>query len=148
MWLVSVANPPRPSHSMAAKSRDRLYGSSVRIAAERAVEARREADKLACEAGPKRMLAFKGPAQPALTPCQLSGCIHLGQLASKHRDRGQEIAASVSQVSRNDRVGRVGDIEDTRPLFLVLDVGVEKLNPLTQVPDERLQFHHGAGMVQ
>lgn len=57
------------------------------------------------------MLAFKGPAQPALTPCQLSGCIHLGQLASKHRDRGQEIAASVSQVSRNDRVGRVGDIE-------------------------------------
>ena len=35
----------------------------VRIAAERAAEARREADKLACDAWTKRMLAFKGPAQ-------------------------------------------------------------------------------------
>jgi len=38
-----------------------------RIAAERAAEARREADKLACDAWTKRMLAFKGPAQPSLT---------------------------------------------------------------------------------
>jgi hypothetical protein len=34
---------------MGTKFRDRLYGTSVRIAAERAAEARREADKLACE---------------------------------------------------------------------------------------------------
>ncbi len=47
---------------MGTKSRDRLYGSSVRIAAARAAEARRQADKLACEAWTKRMLAFKGPA--------------------------------------------------------------------------------------
>src|SRR5215471_16050251 len=52
---------------MGTKSRDRLYGTSVRIAAERAAEARREADKLACEAWTKRMLAFKGPAQPSPT---------------------------------------------------------------------------------
>ena len=52
---------------MGTKSRDRLYGSSVRIAAERAAEARREADNLACEAWTKRMLAFKGPAQPSPT---------------------------------------------------------------------------------
>ena len=39
----------------------------VRIAAERAAEARREADKLACDAWTKRMLAFKGPAQPSPT---------------------------------------------------------------------------------
>jgi len=33
--------------------------------AERAAEARREADKIACDAWTKRMLAFKGPAQPS-----------------------------------------------------------------------------------
>jgi hypothetical protein len=47
---------------MGTKSRDRLYGTSVRIAAARAAEARREADKLACEAWNKRMLGFQGPA--------------------------------------------------------------------------------------
>ena len=52
---------------MGTKSRDRLYGTSVRVAAERAAEARREADKLACDVWNKRMLAFKGPAQPSPT---------------------------------------------------------------------------------
>jgi hypothetical protein len=47
---------------MGTKSRDRLYGTSVRMAAKRAAEARKEADKLACD---KRTLAFKGPAQPS-----------------------------------------------------------------------------------
>jgi hypothetical protein len=50
---------------MGTKSRGRLYSTSVRMAAERAAEARREADKLASEAWTKRMLAFKGPAQPS-----------------------------------------------------------------------------------
>ena len=62
-------NPALPvafSLVMGTKSRDRLYGTSVRIAAKRAAEARREADKLAYEAWTKRMLAFKGPAQPSL----------------------------------------------------------------------------------
>jgi hypothetical protein len=49
------------------KSRDRLHGSSVRMAAERASSARNEADKLACDAWNKRMLGFKGPAQPSPT---------------------------------------------------------------------------------
>ena len=53
--------------AMDTKSRNRLYGTSVRIAAERAAEARREADRLACDAWNKRMLAFKGPAQPSPT---------------------------------------------------------------------------------
>jgi len=52
---------------MGTKSRDRLYGTSVRMAAERAAEARRGADKLACDAWNKRMLAFQGPAQPSPT---------------------------------------------------------------------------------
>ena len=45
----------------------KFYGTSVHMAAERAAEARREADKLACEAWTKRMLAFQGPAQPSPT---------------------------------------------------------------------------------
>lgn len=50
---------------MGTKSRNRLYGSSVRMAAQRAAEARKAADRLACDAWNKRMLAFKGPAQPS-----------------------------------------------------------------------------------
>ena len=50
---------------MGSKSRETIYGSSVRAAAERAAEARKQADPLACEAWNKRMLAFQGPAQPS-----------------------------------------------------------------------------------
>jgi hypothetical protein len=50
---------------MTTKSRENLYGTSVRISAERAREARFEADKLACIAWTDRMLGFKGPAQPS-----------------------------------------------------------------------------------
>jgi hypothetical protein len=62
---VNPALPVAFSLVMGTKSHDRLYGTSVRIAAKRAAEARREADKLACDAWNKRMLAFKGPAQPS-----------------------------------------------------------------------------------
>jgi hypothetical protein len=50
---------------MGTKSRETIYGASVRAAAERATEAREEADRLACEAWNKRMLGFQGPAQPS-----------------------------------------------------------------------------------
>jgi hypothetical protein len=49
---------------MTTKSRQSICGASVRIAAERAATARREADRLACEGCTK--LAFKGPAEPSL----------------------------------------------------------------------------------
>jgi hypothetical protein len=52
---------------MGSKSRETIYGASVRAAAERAAEARKAADRLAVEAWNKRMLAFKGPAQPSPT---------------------------------------------------------------------------------
>jgi len=52
---------------MGTKSRETIYGPSVRAAAERAAEARKQADRLTCEAWNKRMLAFKGPAQPSPT---------------------------------------------------------------------------------
>ena len=56
------------------------YGSSVRAAAERATEAHKQADRLACEARNKRMLAFKGPAQPSLT---LGDALNAGMAISK-----------------------------------------------------------------
>ncbi|QHO72341.1 hypothetical protein ACH79_06575 [Bradyrhizobium sp. CCBAU 051011] len=52
---------------MGTKSPESIYGASIRAAAERATEARREADRLACEAWNKRMLGFQGPAQPSPT---------------------------------------------------------------------------------
>ena len=50
---------------MGTKSRETIYGASVRGAAGRAAEARKAADRLACEAWNKRMLGFQGPAQPS-----------------------------------------------------------------------------------
>ena len=50
---------------MGTKSRETIYGASIRAAAERAAEARKEADRLSCEAWNKRMLGFQGPAQPS-----------------------------------------------------------------------------------
>lgn len=52
---------------MGTKSRETLYGSTIRASAERAKAARRTADVLACEAWNYRMLGYKGPAQPSPT---------------------------------------------------------------------------------
>lgn len=52
---------------MSTKSRRSLYGTSIRMSAERAKQARKEADRLACEAWNCRMLGYKGPAQPSPT---------------------------------------------------------------------------------
>src|SRR5260370_21947469 len=50
---------------MGTKSRETIYGSSIRASAERAKAARKEADRLGCMAWNKRMLGNKGPAQPS-----------------------------------------------------------------------------------
>jgi hypothetical protein len=47
---------------MGTKSRKTIYGSSVRAAAGQARAARKEADRLACQAWNKRMLGLQGPA--------------------------------------------------------------------------------------
>jgi hypothetical protein len=52
---------------MTTKSRQSIYGASVRAATERAKEARKEADRLAVDAWNKRMLGNRGPAQPSPT---------------------------------------------------------------------------------
>jgi hypothetical protein len=50
---------------MGTKSRESIYGSSIRASAQRAKDARKEADRLACVAWNRRMLGFRGPAQPS-----------------------------------------------------------------------------------
>jgi hypothetical protein len=50
---------------MTTKSRQYLFGATVRAAAARAAEARKKADQLSCVAWNHRMLGFKGPAQPS-----------------------------------------------------------------------------------
>ncbi|BBO08504.1 MULTISPECIES: hypothetical protein [Bradyrhizobium] len=52
---------------MGTKSRETIYGASVRAASEQAAEARKAADRLACQAWNARMLGFQGPAQPSPT---------------------------------------------------------------------------------
>jgi hypothetical protein len=50
---------------MGTKSRETFFGPFIRASAERAAAARNEADRLACEAWNKRMLGYRGPAQPS-----------------------------------------------------------------------------------
>ena len=65
------------SANMGTKSRDYIYGSTIRATAERAKEARKEADRLACEAWNYRMLGYKGPAQPSPTLGDaLNACVY------------------------------------------------------------------------
>ena len=52
---------------MSTKSREYLFGSTIRFSAERAKEARKVADRLAVKAWNDRMLGYQGPAQPSPT---------------------------------------------------------------------------------
>ena len=56
---LPVAHGPAILSRMGTKSRQTIYGASIRAAAERATEARKEADRLAVEAWNKRMLGFQ-----------------------------------------------------------------------------------------
>jgi hypothetical protein len=49
---------------MGTKSRESIYGSSIRASAERAKEARKQADRLACVAWNHGMLGYKGRPNP------------------------------------------------------------------------------------
>jgi hypothetical protein len=49
------------------QSRAAIYGSSIRVSAECAKEARKEVDRLACVAWNQRMPGYQGPAQPSPT---------------------------------------------------------------------------------
>jgi hypothetical protein len=78
---------------MGTKSRESIYGSSIRASAERARDARKEADRLACEAWNQRMLGYKGPAQPSPT---LSDALNAGFLYLEVRCLGCDTHQTVA----------------------------------------------------
>jgi hypothetical protein len=78
---------------MGTKSRETIYGSSIRTSAERATQARKEADRLACEAWNQRMLGYKGPAQPSPT---LGDALNAGFLCLEVRCLGCDTHQTVA----------------------------------------------------
>jgi hypothetical protein len=84
-------------------------GTSVRIAADRAAEARREADKLACDAWTKRMLAFKGPGQPSPT---LGDAINAGDVYLEVRCLGCDTHQAVAlDIVRRPKTTPIHEVE-------------------------------------
>src|SRR5271166_3474793 len=94
---------------MGTKSPETIYGASVRTAAERAAEARREADKLACEAWNERMFAFKGPAQPSPT---LGDALNAGYLYLEVRCLGCDTHQTVAlDIARRPKTTPIHELE-------------------------------------
>lgn len=79
--------------AMSTKSRQYLFGTQIKMSAERAREARKEADKLACEAWNCRMLGYKGPAQPSPT---IGDAINAGYLYLEVRCLGCDTNQAVA----------------------------------------------------
>jgi hypothetical protein len=106
---------------MGTKSRDRLYGSSLRAAEQRAAAARKEADKLACDAWNKRMLGFRGPAQRSPT---IGDALNAGYLYLEVRclgcDTHQTVALDIirrpktTPIHELERYMRCKDCSDVR----------------------------------
>jgi hypothetical protein len=107
---------------MGTKSRDKLYGTSVRMAAERAAEARREADKLACEAWTKRMLAFKGPAQPSPTLGDALNAGYRGINIARLRDSPAEWSRQFEGIRNNSACPNAVAAEGLAPVRQKSDV--------------------------
>ena len=96
---------PRPADrghlwAMGTKSRESIYGSSIRASAERAAEARKQADRLACEAWNQRMLGFRGPAQPSPA---LGDALNAGYLYLEVRCLGCDTTKPLPSTSCGDR---------------------------------------------
>jgi hypothetical protein len=103
--------PATQAHScrMGTKSRETIYGSSIRASAERAAEAREEADKLACEAWNQRMLGYKGPAQPSP---MLGDALNAGYLYLEVRCLGCDTHQTVAlDIVRRPRSTPVHELE-------------------------------------
>ena len=79
------------------------------MAAQHAAEARKEADKLACEAWTKRMLAFKGPAQPSPT---LGDALNAGYLYLEVRCLGCDTHQTVAlDIVRRPKTTPIHELE-------------------------------------
>src|SRR5262249_50372470 len=94
---------------MGSKSREAIYGASGRAAAERAKEARKEADRLAVEAWNKRMLGLQGPAQPSPT---LGDALNAGYLHLEVRCLGCDTHQTVAlDIVRRPKATPIHELE-------------------------------------
>jgi hypothetical protein len=105
---------------MGTKSRESIYGSTIRASAERANEARKKADRLACVAWNQRMLGYRGPAQPSPALGDAQCRIHLPRsplLGLRHApDRGADIVRrpKATPVHELERYMRCKDCSQVR----------------------------------
>jgi hypothetical protein len=94
---------------MSTKSRESLYGPTIRMSAERAKEARKVADRLAVEAWNYRMLGYKGPAQPSPT---LGDALNAGYLCLEVRCLGCKTSQTVAlDIVRRPKTTPVHELE-------------------------------------
>ena len=94
---------------MGSKSRESIFGPSIRASAERAAAARKEADRLACEAWNKRMLGYRGPAQPSPT---LGDALNAGYLYLEVRCLGCDTHQSVAlDIVRRPKTTPIHELE-------------------------------------
>jgi hypothetical protein len=94
---------------MTTKSWHSIYSASIRAAAERAKAARKEADRLACEAWNKRMLGFRGPAQPSPT---LGDALNAGYLYLEVRRLGCDTHQTIAlDVVRRPKTTPIHELE-------------------------------------
>src|ERR1700684_3049381 len=103
---------------MGTKSRESIYGSSIRASAERAKKARKEADRLACEGWNLRMLGYKGPAQPSPA---LGDALNAGYLYLEVRclgcDTHQTVALDIVRRPKATPHPRTGTLHAVQGLF-------------------------------
>jgi hypothetical protein len=94
---------------MTTKSRQSIYGASVRAATECAKEARKEADRLACDAWNKRLIGLRGPAQPSPT---LGDALKAGYLYLEVRCLGCDTHQTVAlDVVRRPKTTPIHELE-------------------------------------
>ena len=102
------------SANMRTKSRDYIYGSTILATAERAKEARKEADRLACEAWNYRMPGYKGPAQPSPT---LGDALNAGYGYLEVRCLGCDTHQTVRAAAEGDPYPRIGALHALQELL-------------------------------
>ena len=106
---LPVPRGPAILSRMGTKSRETIYGASIRAAAERATEARKAADRLAVETWNKRMLGFQGPAQPSPT---LGDALDAGYLYLEVRCLGCDTHQTVAlDIVRRPKTTPVHELE-------------------------------------
>jgi hypothetical protein len=94
---------------MGTKSRESMFGPSIWASAERAAAVGKEGDRLACEAWNKRMLGYRGPAQPSPTlgDALNAGCLYL-EVRCLGCDTHQTVALDIVRRPKSTPIHELG----------------------------------------